>query len=78
MATSSAYLSPGDGMPSSGKYLFGDFDTKPLEFFTFSQTIDVAAIGQPLSAVAIEDNMRFAIREGGRTVGAGVVSKILE
>jgi elongation factor Tu len=28
--------------------------------------------------VAIEEGMRFAIREGGRTVGAGVVSKILE
>jgi elongation factor Tu len=28
--------------------------------------------------VAIEDGMRFAVREGGRTVGAGVVSKILE
>ncbi len=28
--------------------------------------------------VAIEQGMRFAIREGGRTVGAGVVSKILE
>jgi elongation factor Tu len=28
--------------------------------------------------VAIEDGMRFAIREGGRTVGAGVVSKILQ
>lgn len=28
--------------------------------------------------VAIEDGMRFAIREGGRTVGSGVVSKILE
>lgn len=27
--------------------------------------------------VAVEDGMRFAIREGGRTVGAGVVSKIL-
>ncbi|MBN2741557.1 MAG: hypothetical protein JXR35_11705, partial [Rhodobacteraceae bacterium] len=24
-----------------------------------------------------EDGLRFAIREGGRTVGAGVVSKIL-
>ena len=36
-----AYLKPGDGMPSTGKYLFGDFDTKPLEFFTFSQTITV-------------------------------------
>jgi elongation factor Tu len=26
----------------------------------------------------IENGMRFAIREGGRTVGAGVVSKILK
>ena len=29
-------------------------------------------------AVAMEDEMRFAIREGGRTVGAGVVTKIIE
>jgi elongation factor Tu len=28
--------------------------------------------------VAIEQGMRFAIREGGRTIGAGVVSKIVE
>jgi elongation factor Tu len=28
--------------------------------------------------VALEDQMRFAIREGGKTVGAGVVTKILE
>jgi elongation factor Tu len=28
--------------------------------------------------VAIEDGLRFAIREGGRTVGAGVVSKITQ
>jgi elongation factor Tu len=27
--------------------------------------------------VAIEEQMRFAIREGGRTVGAGVVTKII-
>ncbi|MBN2803348.1 MAG: elongation factor Tu, partial [Deltaproteobacteria bacterium] len=27
---------------------------------------------------AMEDGMRFAIREGGRTVGAGVLSKIIE
>ncbi len=31
-----------------------------------------------ISPVAIEDGMRFAIREGGRTVGAGVVSSIIE
>jgi elongation factor Tu len=28
--------------------------------------------------VAIEEQMRFAIREGGRTVGAGVVTQIIE
>jgi elongation factor Tu len=28
--------------------------------------------------VAIEEGLRFAIREGGRTVGAGVVTKILD
>ena len=26
--------------------------------------------------IALEDNTRFAIREGGKTVGAGVVTKI--
>jgi elongation factor Tu len=33
---------------------------------------------QLIHPIAIEKGMRFAIREGGRTVGAGVVSKILE
>ncbi|KAB7610117.1 hypothetical protein F9L33_11555, partial [Amylibacter sp. SFDW26] len=27
--------------------------------------------------IAMEEGLRFAIREGGRTVGSGVVSKIL-
>jgi elongation factor Tu len=31
-----------------------------------------------INPIAIEQGMRFAIREGGRTVGAGVVSKILQ
>jgi elongation factor Tu len=31
-----------------------------------------------INTIAIEKGMRFAIREGGRTVGSGVVSKILE
>ncbi|TGX47882.1 elongation factor Tu, partial [Marinobacter orientalis] len=31
-----------------------------------------------INPIAMEDGLRFAIREGGRTVGAGVVSKILE
>jgi elongation factor Tu len=28
--------------------------------------------------IAIEEGLRFAIREGGRTVGAGVVTQIVE
>ncbi len=31
-----------------------------------------------VSAIAMEEGLRFAIREGGRTVGAGVVTKILD
>ena len=33
---------------------------------------------QLINAIAIEQGMRFAIREGGRTIGAGVVSKIVK
>jgi elongation factor Tu len=29
-----------------------------------------------ITPVAVEEGLRFAIREGGRTVGAGVVTKI--
>ncbi len=31
-----------------------------------------------LTPIAIENGLRFAIREGGRTVGAGVVTEIIE
>jgi elongation factor Tu len=31
-----------------------------------------------VSPIAMEKELRFAIREGGRTVGAGVVTDILE
>jgi elongation factor Tu len=31
-----------------------------------------------LAPIAMEEGLRFAIREGGRTVGAGVVAKILK
>ena len=37
-------------------------------------TFNVELIGP----VAMEDGLRFAIREGGRTVGAGVVTEIVE
>ncbi|RKY45390.1 MAG: elongation factor Tu, partial [Candidatus Neomarinimicrobiota bacterium] len=31
-----------------------------------------------IKEIAMEEGLRFAIREGGRTVGAGVVTKIVE
>jgi elongation factor Tu len=31
-----------------------------------------------ITPVALEEGLRFAIREGGRTVGAGVVVKVTE
>ncbi|HHP7237002.1 MAG TPA: elongation factor Tu, partial [Longibacter sp.] len=31
-----------------------------------------------IQPVALEDGLRFAIREGGHTVGAGVVTEILD
>ncbi|PXF53255.1 MAG: elongation factor Tu, partial [Deltaproteobacteria bacterium] len=31
-----------------------------------------------IQPIAMEEGVRFAIREGGRTVGAGVVTKIVE
>ncbi len=31
-----------------------------------------------IQPIAMEEQLRFAIREGGRTVGSGIVSKIIE
>ena len=39
---------------------------------------NVELIGELGSPIAMEQELRFAIREGGRTVGSGVVSEILE
>jgi elongation factor Tu len=39
---------------------------------------NVTMTGELISEIAMEEGLRFAIREGGRTVGAGVVTKILE
>jgi elongation factor Tu len=38
----------------------------------------IKMIASLINPIAIEQGMRFAIREGGRTVGAGVVSKIIQ
>jgi elongation factor Tu len=31
-----------------------------------------------ITPIAMEDGLRFAIREGGRTVGAGVITKVIQ
>jgi len=39
---------------------------------------NIAITVQLIQPIAMEEGLRFAIREGGRTVGAGVVSKVIE
>ena len=39
---------------------------------------NVKMVVQLIAPIAMEEGLRFAIREGGRTVGAGVVAKIIE
>jgi elongation factor Tu len=39
---------------------------------------NVAITVKLIAPIATEEGLRFAIREGGRTVGAGVVAKIIE
>jgi elongation factor Tu len=39
---------------------------------------NVSIVGELITPIAMEKELRFAIREGGRTVGAGVIHEILE
>src|SRR5713226_9767149 len=39
---------------------------------------NIKIIGELITPVAMDEGLRFAIREGGKTVGAGVVSKIIK
>jgi elongation factor Tu len=39
---------------------------------------NVALAVELITPIAMEKELRFAIREGGRTVGAGVISEVLE
>ena len=55
---------------------FTSDDGTPAEMVMPGDRIKMTA--QLIHPIAIEKGMRFAIREGGRTVGAGVVSKIIE
>ena len=39
---------------------------------------DINMVAELISPIAMDEGLRFAIREGGRTVGAGVVTKVIE
>jgi elongation factor Tu len=39
---------------------------------------DINMVAELICPIAMDDGLRFAIREGGRTVGAGVVTKVIE
>ncbi len=39
---------------------------------------NIAMVVEIIAPIAMEEGLRFAIREGGRTVGAGVVTKVIE
>ncbi|MDH3807967.1 MAG: elongation factor Tu, partial [Desulfuromonadales bacterium] len=39
---------------------------------------NIAVTVELITPIAMDKELRFAIREGGRTVGAGVVSEIVE
>jgi len=39
--------------------------------------VNLKFVVELINPIAMDEGLRFAIREGGRTVGAGVVSKVL-
>ncbi|NCX94503.1 MAG: elongation factor Tu, partial [Gammaproteobacteria bacterium] len=39
---------------------------------------NIKMVVELINSIAMEEGLRFAIREGGRTVGAGVVAKVIE
>jgi len=39
---------------------------------------NIKMVVELINPIAMDEGLRFAIREGGRTVGAGVVAKIIE
>ncbi|MGK2946391.1 MAG: elongation factor Tu, partial [Candidatus Malihini olakiniferum] len=38
---------------------------------------NIKAVVNLISPIAMDDSLRFAIREGGHTVGAGIVTKVI-
>ena len=60
--------------PTSIGVFFSDKDNS----LTSSVSDDAKMTVTLINPIAMNDGLKFAIREGGRTVGAGVVTKIIE
>ncbi|WP_436628218.1 cache domain-containing protein [Chromobacterium vaccinii] len=66
------YVAHGAKPELIGKNLAGVKDPNGVELDNVEITVALIA------PIAMEEGLRFAIREGGRTVGAGVVAKIIK
>ena len=66
----SAVLLPDDGRDGACELPAGTEMVMPGDNIQMTVTL--------IAPIAMEEGLRFAIREGGRTVGAGVVAKIIE
>ena len=73
--------------PAASSILPGDCDTRtsvtgsielPADKEMVMPGDNVSIAVKLIAPIAMEEGLRFAIREGGRTVGAGVVAKILK
>ena len=51
---------------------------RPQFYFRTTDVTGIVMTIDLITPIAMDEGLRFAIREGGRTVGAGVVSKIIE
>ncbi|OOY60561.1 elongation factor Tu, partial [Solemya velum gill symbiont] len=51
---------------------------RPQFYFRTTDVTGACDLPEVIAPIAMEEGLRFAIREGGRTVGAGVVAKIIE
>ena len=75
------HISPARLMCNSALEQRGFLEPKPLaagtEMIMPGDNVDGMNV-ELISTIAMEEGLRFAIREGGRTVGAGVVTKIVE
>ena len=66
------------GMIQSGQIFLTTLEGTTAEMCMPGDNVKVTIELLPEMPIAMEENLRFAIREGGRTVGSGVVTKILQ